>query len=79
MRYQVFLWAAAVLLFSGCSALNPWDSSYACKGYPAGVNCKSAREVYELTNYRDSLEKRKDGKSKNCTTCSEAGKGGQKR
>lgn len=78
MRRQVFLYAAVVLLLSGCSTLNPWDSSYACKGYPAGVNCKSAREVYELTNYRDSLEKRKDGKSKNCN-CPEAGTGGQKR
>ena len=68
MRRQVFLYAAVVLLLSGCSTLNPWDSSYACKGYPAGVNCKSAREVYELTNYRDSLEKKKskDGKDCNC-------------
>ncbi|MHB9072013.1 MAG: hypothetical protein ACYC6G_00660 [Desulfobaccales bacterium] len=68
MRRQLFLWAAIALLLSGCSTLNPWDGDYACRGYPEGVNCKSAREVYELTNYRDSLEKKrgKDGKDCNC-------------
>lgn len=76
MRRRAFLWAAVVLLLSGCSMLNPWDGDYACKGYPKGVVCKSAREVYELTNYRDSLEKRKDGKYKDCA-CPEYGKGGR--
>jgi conjugal transfer pilus assembly protein TraV len=58
---RVFLGAAALLMLSGCSALNPWDGDYACRGYPKGVTCISARQVYELTNYRDSLSPR-DGK-----------------
>ncbi len=53
---RIFLWAVLVLvLASGCS-LNPWGANYSCRGYPKGVSCKSTREIYELTNYRDSLE-----------------------
>lgn len=62
MRLTVFLWATAILMLSGCSA------SYSCKGYPETVQCKSAREVYELTNYRDSLEKTK-GENGDCPEC----------
>ena len=53
---------AILLLLSGCS-------HYSCKGYPEGVQCKSAREVYELTNYRDSLTKPKDDKNGDCPEC----------
>ena len=73
MRRQALLGTVFVLLLAGCS---PWSTSYSCRGYPEGVQCKSAREVYELTNYRDSLAKRKDGKYKDCT-CPENGKGGR--
>ena len=55
MRRIIVLWVVlGLVLSSGC--LNPWSANYACRGYPKGVSCKSAREVYELTNYRDSLE-----------------------
>jgi conjugal transfer pilus assembly protein TraV len=62
----VFIWAALGLLLSGCS---PWNTNYACKGYPETVQCKSAREVYELTNNRDSLEKPKNGQNADCPEC----------
>lgn len=58
MRRRVLWCAAALLWLSGCSMINPWDGDYACRGYPRGVTCKSAREVYQLTNYRDSLSPR---------------------
>jgi len=59
----VLLWAAITILLSGCSA------SYSCKGYPETVQCKSAREVYELTNNRDSLEKPKNSQNTDCPEC----------
>lgn len=62
MKLKIFLGAVALLLLSGCSA------SYSCKGYPETVQCKSAREVYDLTNYRDSLEKGK-GENADCPEC----------
>jgi conjugal transfer pilus assembly protein TraV len=71
MRSHLFFGAALVLALTGCSTLNPWNGEYACKGYPEGVNCKSAREVYELTNYRDSLEKPHDSKKADCPECGE--------
>lgn len=67
MRLMACLWTAVLLfLLSGCS---PWNTNYACKGYPETVQCKSAREVYELTNNRDSLEKRKNGQNADCPEC----------
>jgi conjugal transfer pilus assembly protein TraV len=61
---RIFILAALGLLLSvGCSA------SYSCKGYPETVQCKSAREVYELTNNRDSLEKPKNGQNADCPEC----------
>ncbi|MFA6270005.1 MAG: type IV conjugative transfer system lipoprotein TraV [Candidatus Paceibacterota bacterium] len=63
---RAFIWAALGLLLSGCS---PWNTNYACKGYPETVQCKSAREVYELTNNRDSLEKPKNGQNADCPEC----------
>lgn len=66
MKRGGFLWAVVVLTLSGCSA------SYSCKGYPETVQCKSAREVYELTNNRDSLEKN-NGKNGDCPECGESG------
>lgn len=64
MRLQSVLLAAALLLLYGCGG------NFGCKGYPEGVQCKSAREVYELTNYRDSLEKPKDAQNNgDCPEC----------
>jgi hypothetical protein len=60
MTHKVFLWAVLVVVFSSGCSLNPWGADYSCRGYPKGVSCKSAREVYELTNYRDSLETKDD-------------------
>lgn len=40
----------ALLALSGCAALNIGDSEYGCPGMPEGVQCKSARQVYEMTN-----------------------------
>jgi len=63
------LFGAVVLMtfLSGCAALNPWEGDYACKGYPEGVTCKSAREVYNLTNYREALS----GQDEACKECGE--------
>lgn len=54
------------LLAAGCSTLNPYNNDFDCKGYPEGVNCKSAREVYRLTDYKESLshDDRDDKKGK---------------
>jgi conjugal transfer pilus assembly protein TraV len=65
MKRLGFAWVALALCLSGCGF---GSSSYSCKGYPETVQCKSAREVYELTNYRDSLEKKK-GKIPDCPEC----------
>lgn len=46
-----------LFLTSGCSGmLGIGSSKYACPGYPDGATCLSAREVYELTDFKDSLE-----------------------
>jgi conjugal transfer pilus assembly protein TraV len=68
----VLLSVSLALMLAGCSSIGLGNSDYDCKGYPQGVNCKSAREVYELTNYRDSLET-ESGKDKapNCPECQE--------
>jgi len=65
-RTAAILLASMALGACGCSTLNPWDGDYGCRGYPEGVNCKSAREVYELTNYRDSLTK---DQGEDCVEC----------
>ncbi len=41
---------------SGCSIFAIGEEEYACKGYPERKNCLSAREIYQLTNYKDSLD-----------------------
>jgi conjugal transfer pilus assembly protein TraV len=45
----------APLLLGACSGLGIGASEYSCSGMPQGVACKSAREVYELTNTRDRV------------------------
>lgn len=46
-----------LMLLTGCSTLNPYNSNFDCKGYPDGVNCTSAREVYRLTDNKDALSR----------------------
>ncbi|EWY36154.1 conjugal transfer protein TraV [Skermanella stibiiresistens SB22] len=48
----------ATLALSGCTFIG--DAEYACKGMPEGVACRSAREVYDLTEHRQSLESRQE-------------------
>lgn len=51
---QVTLLLGAAALTTGCvSALNMGSSEYGCKGMPDGVTCKSARQVYDLTEADD--------------------------
>lgn len=71
MRRNIFLCAALVVVLSAGCSLNPWGANYSCRGYPKGVSCKSAREVYELTNYRDSLETKnaQNGQNADCPEC----------
>lgn len=44
----------AVLSMSGCSLVDG-NSDYGCPGMPGGVQCRSAREVYHLTNGRSHI------------------------
>lgn len=39
----------ALVVLTGCA------SNYNCKGLPKGVTCMSAREVYEATDYAESI------------------------
>ena len=63
-RCLVLCLVLAVL--AGCGTLNPYNEDFDCKGYPNGVNCTSAREVYRLTDYKDYLtpEDKDDKKGK---------------
>lgn len=58
--------ALVFLLAAGCNTLNPYNNEFDCKGYPEGVNCTSARELYRLTDYKEKLspEDRDDKKGK---------------
>jgi len=71
---QRYLYLTALLglglCLAGCS-LNPWEGKYACKGYPEGVRCHSAREVYNLTNYRAALGDPAEEDQENCAECGE--------
>jgi conjugal transfer pilus assembly protein TraV len=41
----------ALLLLSGCSAFSIGEEEYSCSGMPKGVQCMSARDVYDSTNH----------------------------
>ncbi len=41
---------AAAFALQGCSALNVGEENFACEGMPGSVYCRSAREVYNVTN-----------------------------
>ncbi len=53
MRAQSWFLAATALTALG--ACTPGASEFSCKGYPDGVACLSARNVYELTNSRSRV------------------------
>lgn len=58
MKIRAAFFAPAILaamLLSGCS-MGMGSSEFGCEGLPEGVQCKSALDVYELTEFRDSLE-----------------------
>ena len=60
------LTALMLLLLSGCA----YSRNYGCEGYPEGVNCMSARQVYQLTDNKEALtpndmQNPKDKKDKN--------------
>lgn len=67
--YKLAITAIAISLLSGCSWLQVGSSEYGCKGMPDGVTCKSAREVYNMTENEDfrtqidadNAKKAKDG------------------
>ena len=42
--------AAVVMTLQGCSALNVGEENFACEGMPGSVYCRSARDVYNVTN-----------------------------
>jgi len=52
MMRHLFLALAPVALLAGCV---PGSSEFSCKGYPDGVQCLSARKVYDLTQSRSRL------------------------
>ena len=53
MRTPSWLFAAPML--TALAACTPGASEFSCKGYPDGVACLSARNVYELTNSRSRV------------------------
>ena len=44
------LLALSTLFIQGCASLGMGESEFSCPGKPNGVNCKSTREMYELTH-----------------------------
>ncbi len=45
----------ALSSLTGCSTLGLGESDYSCKGRPNTPTCMSARDVYQATNYKDSI------------------------
>ena len=48
---------------TGCASLGLGESEYACKGRPNEPTCMSARDVYQATNYKDSIVEYKEEES----------------
>ena len=48
-------WLLAATALAALAACTPGASEFSCKGYPDGVACLSARNVYELTNSRSRV------------------------
>lgn len=47
--------AATGIIVATLAACTPGQSEFSCKGYPDGVSCLSARNIYELTNSRSRV------------------------
>ncbi|NBA95295.1 type IV conjugative transfer system lipoprotein TraV [Pseudomonas sp. R5(2019)] len=63
LRFAALLSVATTIL-SGCSSAS---SDYACKGLAEGVNCVSARDVYQMTddpNFQTQLQKENAAKAR---------------
>lgn len=52
VKSLLLLPAAVAIAFAlpGCSALNVGEENFACEGMPGSVFCRSARDVYNVTN-----------------------------
>lgn len=49
-QWGKFSTIGAMAVLTGCSTFGVGNSEYACQGMPEGVQCMSARDVYEATN-----------------------------
>ncbi len=50
-RWLCLFPAVVCSLLAGCSALNIGENQYGCSGLPKGVQCWSARKVYDATHH----------------------------
>jgi hypothetical protein len=48
-------WLLAAMAPAALAACTPGASEFSCRGYPDGVACLRARNVYELTNSRSRV------------------------
>lgn len=57
MRAGLILFSSLLVGLSGCSSLSGFDAQdqFGCKAMPEGTKCKSAREVYGLTETADQV------------------------
>lgn len=56
MKTRIVIAAGLILTLTGCAQmLNVGESSYACAGYPEGVRCMGARDVYSATENVDHI------------------------
>jgi len=52
---RLMILAVTGMAVSTLAACTPGQSEFSCQGYPDGVSCISARNVYELTNSRSRV------------------------
>jgi conjugal transfer pilus assembly protein TraV len=69
MLAKLLLLVLSILALTGCASLGIGKSEYSCKGYPKGVTCKSAREVYALTEYQESVRSTTKNDKEKCPDC----------
>lgn len=58
---------ALSLFISGCGSMGIGEASYSCSDYRDGVNCKSAREVYDMTEHSRTPQARHGHEAKKDT------------
>lgn len=67
LLFNFALLLTAAVQLQGCASMfSVGSSEYGCKGMPEGVTCKSAREVYDITeadDYRAKLDAKQHGAS----------------